>query len=122
MPKNKVDFSNVFLEKDKNYMLITYLTFAGGIFIPLLPIVGVVLAYIKRSEVQGTVYHAHLTYLIRTFWGFVAGIILGSILLLIIIGKLLLIAIWIWFLFRIIYGFIKLLDKQTVTTTGWFIK
>ncbi len=122
MSKNEVDLSTLFLEKDKNYMLVTYLAFAGGIFIPLLPIVGVILAYIKRNDVRGSVYYDHLTYLIRTFWGFVAGVLLGSILLVIAIGKLILLAVWIWFLFRIIYGFIKLLDRQTVTTTGWFIK
>ncbi|WP_040977035.1 DUF4870 family protein [Necropsobacter massiliensis] len=122
MRKNEIDLSTLFPEKDKNYMLITYLAFAGGVFIPLLPIVGVILAYVKRNEVWGSVYYAHLTYLIRTFWGFVAGVVLGSILLIIAVGKLILLAVWIWFLFRIIYGFIKLLDRQTVTTTGWFIK
>ncbi|PJG83617.1 DUF4870 family protein [Caviibacterium pharyngocola] len=119
MSKNEVDFSNLFLEKDKNYMFITYLTFAAGIFIPFLPIVGVILAYLKRSEVIGTFYHDHLTYLIRTFWGALIGGFIATLLVIVVIGKLLLPLLWIWYLFRIIYGFIRLLDRQSVTTTGW---
>ncbi|QLB13882.1 hypothetical protein A6A11_01770 [Bisgaardia hudsonensis] len=103
-------------------MIVTYILFAIGIFTGgFITIIGLVLAYIKRKDVVGTIYHDHLTYLIRTFWISVIGSILSFILLFILIGYLGFILLSLWYIFRIVYGLIQLLNKQPVTATGWFM-
>ena len=96
----------------RTMMIITYMLFGAG----------VILAYIKRQDMlPNSLYHNHLTFLIRTFWGSVAGTVIGFILSFIGIGILVLFAVGIWYLFRVIYGFVKLMDEKSVTTTGWFM-
>ena len=52
---------------------ITALVSAGGVVVAaplvgLLGIIGVIVAYVKRDEAQGTWVASHLRWLIRTFW------------------------------------------------------
>lgn len=107
----------------RTIMIVVYVLFGLGVIFGGLPaIAGVILAYIKRQDMlPNSLYHNHLTFLIRTFWGSVAGTVIGFILSFIGIGILVLFAVGIWYLFRVIYGFVKLMDEKSVTTTGWFI-
>ena len=107
----------------RTIMIVVYVLFGLGVIFGGLPaIAGVILAYIKRQDMlPNSLYHNHLTFLIRTFWGSVAGTVIGFILSFIGIGMLVLFAVGIWYLFRVIYGFVKLMDEKSVTTTGWFM-
>jgi len=107
----------------RTIMIVVYVLFGLGVIFGGLPaIAGVILAYIKRQDMlPNSLYHNHLTFLIRTFWGSVAGTVIGFILSFIDIGILVLFAVGIWYLFRVIYGFVKLMDEKSVTTTGWFM-
>jgi predicted membrane protein len=107
----------------RTIMIVVYVLFGLGVIFGGLPaIAGVILAYIKRQDMlPNSLYHNHLTFLIRTFWGSVAGTVIGFILSFIGIGILVLFAVGIWYLFRVIYGFVKLMDEKSVTTTGWFM-
>ena len=84
------------------------LVFTNG----LTSIVGVVLAYIKRSEVRGTIWESHFDNIINTFWvTLVAGIAFG-ILVVFVIGIPLLFALAIWFLYRSIKGLVRAIDNK----------
>ncbi|QRQ83359.1 hypothetical protein JQU52_11395 [Paralysiella testudinis] len=102
-------------------MYITYAMYVLGIFIGLTPIVGVILAYIKRDEMQGTVYYDHMQFLIKTFWVSLTGMVIGAILMLVLIGYLVLLAVGVWYIFRVVLGIVKLLDNKPVTPDGWFM-
>ena len=108
-------------DSQKNYMYITYAMYALGIFIGLTPIVGVILAYIKRDEMQGTVYYDHMQFLIKTFWVSLIGMVIGVILMLVLVGYLVLLAVGVWYIFRVVLGIVKLLDNKPVTPDGWFM-
>lgn len=108
-------------DKHKNYMYITYAMYALGIFIGFTPIVGVILAYVKRDEMQGTAYYDHMQFLIKTFWVSLIGVVIGMVLALILIGYLVLLAVAIWYIFRVVVGLVKLLDNKPITPDGWFM-
>jgi uncharacterized membrane protein len=75
-------------------------------------IVALILAYVKRGEVQGTVWESHFDNIINTFWvTLVLGIVFG-LLCFIIIGIPLLFALGIWFLYRTIKGLVRALDNK----------
>jgi len=104
----------------RNFTWITYAMYALGLFTGLFAVVGVIMAYAKRGEFTNTIYYDHMQYLIRTFWISLIGAIVGFLLLIILIGWVLLIAVTIWYIYRIVMGAIKLNDGQSVSTTSWF--
>ena len=104
----------------KNYVFIAYVTYAVGLLILFTPVVGVIMAYVKRDEVQGTIYASHIDYLIKTFWVSLVGTVLGTFTTLILIGWLILLVTAIWFIYRVVIGLIKLNEDKPVSTQGWF--
>lgn len=75
-------------------------------------IVALILAYIKRGEVRGTIWESHFDNIINTFWvTLVAGIVFG-IMSLFAFGIPLLFALAIWFLYRTIKGLIRAIDYK----------
>lgn len=104
----------------KNYVFIAYVTYAVGLLILFTPVVGVIMAYVKRDEAQGSIYASHIDYLIKTFWVSLVGTVLGTFTILILIGWLILLVTAIWFIYRVVIGLIKLNEDKPVSTQGWF--
>ncbi|OFN19617.1 DnaJ domain-containing protein [Neisseria sp. HMSC072B12] len=104
----------------KNYVFIAYVTYAVGLLILFTPVVGVIMAYVKRDEAQGSIYASHIDYLIKTFWVSLVGTVLGTFTTLILIGWLILLATAIWFIYRVVVGLIKLNEDKPVSNQGWF--
>ena len=77
-------------------------------------VVGIVLNYVKREDARGTVYESHFDWQIRTFWWgllwFVVGV--GTIWLLVGFGVLL--VAWVWAIYRVVKGWIKLTEDKPV--------
>lgn len=114
---NVVNTSN---SEVKNYVFIAYVTYAVGLLILFTPVVGVIMAYVKRDEAQGSIYASHIDYLIKTFWVSLVGTVLGTFTTLILIGWLILLVTAIWFIYRVVVGLIKLNEDKPVSTQGWF--
>ena len=104
----------------KNYVFIACVTYAVGLLILFTPVVGVIMAYVKRDEAQGSIYASHIDYLIKTFWVSLVGTVLGTFTTLILIGWLILLVTAIWFIYRVVVGLIKLNEDKPVSNQGWF--
>lgn len=114
---NVVNTSN---SEVKNYVFIAYVTYALGLLILFTPVIGVILAFIKRDEAQGSIYASHIDWLIKTFWVSLIGLLLGRLTILILIGWLILLVTAIWFIYRVVIGLIKLNEDKPISTQGWF--
>jgi len=88
----------------------------------LVGIAGLIVAYVKRDDAQGTWVASHLTWLIRTFWySFLWGVI-GAIVLvvlgIILIGIPIALLIWavasIWVIYRVIRGYLLFKDSKPI--------
>jgi len=85
-------------------------------------IIGVIIAYVKRGDAQGTWLASHFTWLIRTFWWSLLWDVIGVLILvtlgLILIGIPIAIAIFvatsIWGIYRLVRGFLLFKDSQPV--------
>lgn len=109
-------------EQRRNYMYVIYGLFAAGIFTGGLAVfIGAVIAYAKREDMAGTIYADHISFLIKTFWVSLAGFVICSILMLVLIGFWLMPLVGIWYVFRVVVGIIRLLDNRTVTPDGWLM-
>ena len=88
----------------------------------LVGIAGLIVAYVKRDDAQGTWVASHLTWLIRTFWfSFLWGVV-GAIVLvvlgIILIGIPIAILIWavasIWVIYRVIRGYLLFKESKPI--------
>ncbi|SUA51307.1 Predicted membrane protein [Oligella ureolytica] len=102
-------------EKQKNFLLVTYIVFAVGLFTcGLISIAGLVMVYIKRDDYKNSIYESHVTYLIRTFWiGLLYGFI-SFILAILGIGVISGILTSIWYVIRVVKGFITFYDDEPI--------
>ena len=106
-----VDGSNRSFER--NLGNITYGLYAGAILFPVLAVAAIILNYVKREEVRGTLLERHFEWQIRTFWFSLLWLALGGALWLVIIGWLVLAAGSIWYLYRIIKGWLRFSEGKT---------
>jgi uncharacterized membrane protein len=69
---------------------------------------GVIINYLRRSEVHGTWLESHFTWQIRTFWWSLAWCVLGIATAIVLVGIFILIASAVWFVYRIVRGWTEL--------------
>jgi uncharacterized membrane protein len=99
----------------KNWAIIVWALYLASLLTGgLTSIVGIIIAYLKRRDLAGTVFESHMTSAIRTFWISVIFSIFGVVLLVVGIGVLVLVVIWIWFAFRSIRGLVRALDGRPI--------
>jgi uncharacterized membrane protein len=121
---------------------ITYGLYALGLVIIWPAAIGLVVAYVKRGDVAGSFLASHYSWLIRTFWGWAIGFLLGLAALLALVlppaleidrtatkpsiqlpwellggavgGGLVIAAVWCWVVYRLIRGTLRLADARAV--------
>ena len=85
--------------------LVLYILYASCWILGGLPaIVAIVINYIKREDVAGTLYESHFAWQIRTFWWGLAWAVVGAITAIIGIGFLILGVLVIWLIYRMVKG------------------
>ncbi|MFV3127693.1 DUF4870 family protein [Niveispirillum sp. KHB5.9] len=75
-------------------------------------LIGVIIAYLKRADVRGTLWETHFTYYIRGFWLGVLGLCIGFVTTFIFIGVLVIFIVSIWWLIRSINSLLKAIDDR----------
>jgi len=88
----------------------------------LVGIAGLIVAYVKRGDAQGTWVASHFTWLIRTFWysflwgavGAVVLLVLGIILIGIPIALLIWAVASIWVIYRVIRGYLVFKESRPI--------
>lgn len=101
-------------QSDRTIGHVVYVLYAIGVIFGLFSVAGVIVAYIKRGDVSGTIMESHFTWLIRTFWITLIGGIVGIVLLFIFIGWIVLIAVGVWYIWRVAKGWLKLNDGEAL--------
>jgi len=92
----------------KTGVLIGYGLMVLGLFTGMFWIIGAIWAMVKRSNSLGSPLEDHYTNIINTFWwGFILTVI-GFIASFIVVGYFLMFAVWIWSIYRIVNGIVKI--------------
>lgn len=105
------------IEPPKSLVTITtavYVLLAIGILPPFFPafIAAVIINYVKRDDVRGTFLESHFRWQMRTFWFGLLWLALGVLTWLILIGYVITLAGFIWIMYRIIKGWLDLVDRK----------
>jgi len=78
-------------------------------------IVGIIINYVKREDAAGTVYQNHFDWQIRTFWfGLLWGVVGFLLIFALGLGFLILFAAWVWMIYRVVKGWLKLTEGKPV--------
>ena len=83
-------------------------------------LIAVILNYVKRSDVRGTWLASHFRWQIRTFWFGLLWVALCLLFVLVTLGIGLLIAwlpltiVGLWFVYRVVRGWLRLLDRRAM--------
>ena len=81
-------------------------------------LIAVILNYVKRGEVRGTWLASHFRWQLRTFWYGLLWVALCGLFIVVTLGLGLLIAwlpltlVGLWFIYRIVRGWLRLLDRR----------
>ncbi|MFC4701377.1 DUF4870 family protein [Glaciecola siphonariae] len=99
---------------------LVYILYLASIIVGLTGIIGVVIAYIKKNDSPEWL-RSHFQFQIRTFWIGFLYIFIGSLLMLVLVGYLVLIFFVVWLIIRSVKGFL-LIDKKQAhpNPTSWF--
>lgn len=84
--------------------LIVYVLMFIGFLVGVSALAGVIMAHVNSGPSDDKVTTSHYAYQIRTFWWGLLWVILGSLLTLVFVGYFMLIAWFVWTLFRLIKG------------------
>ena len=105
-------------QRDISYIYAIYALFALGIFGLVPAIGGVIMAYVKRNEIRGTIYFDHIQFLLKTFWITLIFGIIGSCTLFLLIGFLIIPLTWGRYVFRVVSSFLRLRENRAITPNG----
>jgi uncharacterized membrane protein len=102
---------------NKNITQIIYGLYAAAILGIPTNIVGIIMNYIKREDVAGTLYESHFRWQMRTFWFTLLWGVVGTILIFALgLGFLVLIVLFIWYVYRIVKGWLRLTEGKAMYT------
>lgn len=100
--------------RNKNVVLVIYVLYALAVVTGISAIAGVIVAYIKRDDVQGTWLASHIDWQIKTFWWGLALSIVSLILMMVVIGVLMWFIVACWLIYRVAKGWLRLNDNREV--------
>ena len=103
-------------ERDHSARLMAIIAYAlflvGWPTLHLTTVVAVILAYVQRGEVRGTIWESHFTNVIHTFWISLLVGIIAIPLCFVFIGFGVLAILTVWFLFRTIKALVRAVDDR----------
>lgn len=100
-------------EQNKSITQVIYGLYAAGYFTGgLTSIAAIIMNYVKRDDVAGTLYESHFRWQIRTFWFSLLWGAISTILTFIVIGIIGWIALFVWGIYRIVVGWLRLSEGK----------
>lgn len=104
-------------ESAKGLTTVIYALYAISLFCGFTAIVAIVMNYVKREDVAGTYIESHFRWQIRTFWFGLLWTFIGVATFVFIVGGLILFAAWVWYIYRIVKGWLRLYDSKPMYTS-----
>lgn len=108
------------LEDAKQFARILYVAHALTFFFSLgmLSILVLIVNYIRRPDMAGTMVYSHHTWMIRSFWWYVVwmaiAVVVAFTIILIPLAWLIGAGAWVWMAYRIIRGFLDLNNNRAM--------
>jgi len=96
----------------KTLTTVIYALYAVSLFVGVTAVIAIVMNYVKRDDMAGTWLASHFRWQIRTFWFALLWGFLGVITLVLVIGWIILAVACVWYIYRIVKGWLYLNDNK----------
>ena len=96
----------------KGPVIAGYVLYARSFFVEITLLIGVLIAYINKDDAYGSWLHSHYSWQIRSFWWTLLWSLIGTVLIFIGIGYLIILGALGWFIYRITKGWLRLLEDR----------
>ena len=93
---------------------VVYLLYALSFMAGITGIIGVIIASVKIGDARSEVLRSHFSWQIRTFWWALIWSIVGVILVFIFVGWIVLAGVYLWIIYRVVKGWLRLMDNREV--------
>jgi uncharacterized membrane protein len=93
---------------------VVYALYAVSFMLGLTALAAIIINYVKRPAVVGTVYASHFAWQIRTFWIGLAGMVLAVLTMVILIGWVIAALTLVWSVYRLVVGALRLMEDRPV--------
>jgi uncharacterized membrane protein len=100
-------------DNGKQLALLNYILYFMGFFVGVTALVGLVIAYLKKSDAVEWV-QSHFVYQIRTFWIGLLWLVIGGLTSFVFVGYLLFVWWGVWTLVRCVKGVLRLSDNRPI--------
>ena len=108
-------------ENDKLAVHVIFALYAANLIFQIPIVIAVIIAYLKRGDVQGTYLETHVRWQIRTFWLWLLMVVVGGLTIWIPgIGALILGFAYLWLIYRVVKGWLKLSSEEPIQGAGDF--
>lgn len=91
---------------------IIYALYAATFLVGISGLVAIIMNYVKKDDMVGTIYESHFRWQIRTFWFGLLWAVIGGLTFIILVGWVILMANAVWFIYRIVKGWLRLNDGK----------
>ena len=98
----------------KSITIAVYALQGLSFFFGITSIIAVVINYLKREEVRGTWLASHFRWQITTFWISLLFGIIGTVTTFLGIGYVILLATYLWVIYRIVKGALRLKESKEI--------
>lgn len=100
------------LAANKTLTTVIYALYAASLLVGITCLVAIVMNYVKKEDVAGTYLESHFRWQIRTFWFGLLWSVIGGITFFVIVGWFILVADLVWFIYRIVKGWLRLNENK----------
>jgi uncharacterized membrane protein len=97
---------------NKTLTTVIYALYAASLFVGISGLVAIVMNYVKKEDVAGTILESHFRWQIRTFWFGLLWAVLGGATFVLVVGWFILFADLVWFIYRIVKGWLRLNENK----------
>lgn len=94
--------------------LVIYILYALSWLTGVTAIVAIIINYVKREDVAGTLYESHFTWQMRTFWWALFWCLMGFLSLIVLVGFVILFATGVWLIYRLVKGGLYWNDRKPI--------
>lgn len=99
---------------DRNMLLIAYILYACTLFSGITAVVGVIINHLKVNDTDSDFIRSHHRWLMRSFWWGLLWTLISSALTIILIGFVGYVLVAIWFIYRIVRGFLAYSERRAM--------
>lgn len=108
-------------DPNRSITLVAYGLFLSAFLLGFTSIVAVIIAYVKRKEVAGTVYESHMNFIITLFWRSLIIAVIGIVLTVIFIGIIVLIVLAVWTIYMLVTRGLKAMEAKPIENTKLWV-